>query len=168
MGAHSSMAIANEFLRLQGGEVGLTHMQLQKLAYIAHGWNLAINGEPLIAEDVQAWDNGPVFRELYDHLKNAGKACIRALISPASRDNFFQRDVSKEPYRAELSESESGVIQHVWNRYGRYGAFKLSDMTHQPGTPWFKAYFERGRSSRIEPEDIKRHYIELSRAARAG
>ncbi len=168
MVAHTSMAIANEFLKLQGSESGLTQMQLQKLAYIANGWNLAINNEPLVAEDVQAWDNGPVYRDLWDHVTRYGSALIAKLISPANKPNFFQKELSKEPYAAQLSESEKQVINHVWRRYGRYGAFTLSEMTHQPGTPWHKAYFGIGRNARIDPDDIKQHYVELSRAARAG
>jgi uncharacterized phage-associated protein len=168
MAAHSSMAIANEFLKLQGGEVGLTQMQLQKLAYIAHGWNLAINGEPLIAEDVQAWDNGPVFRELWDHLTRYGSAFVTKLISPANKPNFFGRDLSKEPYKAKLSKEERAVIEHCWKRYGRYGAFRLSGLTHQEGTPWYKTYFVKGKNAVIDPDEIRQHYVKLARAARAG
>jgi uncharacterized phage-associated protein len=168
MAAHTSMAIANEFLRLQGAETGLTQMQLQKLAYIAHGWNLAINGEPLIAEDVQAWDNGPVFRELWDHVTRFGSAFITRLITPADRANMFVKAQSKDPYKAQLSDSEKKVIEHVWKRYGRYGAFQLSNMTHQPDTPWYKAYFGKGKNAVINPDDIRQHYVELARAARAG
>lgn len=167
MAAHSSMAIANEFLRLQGHETGLTQMQLQKLTYIAHGWNLAINGEALIAEDVQAWDNGPVFRELWDHVTRYGSAFINKPISPASKPNFFAKNLSEEPYVANLTDNERLVVEHVWRRYGRYGAFQLSRMTHQPGTPWHKAYFGRGKNAVIDPEDIRQHYLDLARAARA-
>jgi uncharacterized phage-associated protein len=168
MGAHSSMAIANEFLKLQGTEAGLTQMQLQKLVYIANGWNLAINGEPLVGEDIEAWDNGPVFRELWGYLTRFGSAPVTSLISPATKKDFFGRERSAEPFQAELSHSEREVIEHVWRRYGRYGAFKLSGLTHQPGTPWYKAYFGIGRNARLDPDDIHQHYIDLSKAARAG
>jgi uncharacterized phage-associated protein len=160
------MAIANEFLKLSGPEGGLTQMQLQKLVFIANGWNLAINGEPLVAEDAEAWDNGPVYRELWDHLTRFGSSRIGGSIDPSDRGALFGRKPSKEPYKADLSNSERDVIRHVWARYGKKGAFTLSGMTHQPGTPWYKAYFDRGRNSRIDQDEIRKHYTKLAKAAR--
>ena len=64
-----SAEIANEFIRRAAAEKrALTQMQLQKLVYIAHGWNLAINGEKLTHDDPQAWDYGPVYRDLWEAL----------------------------------------------------------------------------------------------------
>jgi len=37
----------------------LTPMQVLKLAYIAHGWQLGLHGRPLINEPVEAWKYGP-------------------------------------------------------------------------------------------------------------
>ncbi len=42
-----STEIANEFLKMNGAMGRLTQMHLQKLVYIAHGWKLALVGEPL-------------------------------------------------------------------------------------------------------------------------
>ncbi len=59
---HDARAVANEFIKLakKHGKKPLTHMQLQKLVYIAHGWSFALGEEeaPLIADTVEAWDWG--------------------------------------------------------------------------------------------------------------
>lgn len=34
--------------------------KLQKLCYYAQAWHLAWTGNPIFAEDFQAWSNGPV------------------------------------------------------------------------------------------------------------
>ena len=89
---HSSLAIANEFLRRakdDGRE--LTQMHLQKLVYLAHGWCLAVTGKPLIEEKIQAWDYGPVIKPLYDALKSYGSANIPRLIRWADATHKLSR-----------------------------------------------------------------------------
>jgi uncharacterized phage-associated protein len=43
---YSVITIANEFINLANNE-SLTNMQLQKMVYIAHGFNLALRGTKL-------------------------------------------------------------------------------------------------------------------------
>jgi uncharacterized phage-associated protein len=43
-------------------------MQLQELVYIAHGWCLAISGEPLTGERPEAMPYGPEYRRLANAL----------------------------------------------------------------------------------------------------
>ncbi len=33
---------------------------------------------------------------------------------------------------------ESHFIDWIWQRYGGFSGFELSDMTHEQGTPWYK------------------------------
>lgn len=49
----------------------LTNLSLQKLAYFAHGWHLALFDKPLLEENdaFEAWRYGPVLPELYHALK---------------------------------------------------------------------------------------------------
>jgi uncharacterized phage-associated protein len=158
MANHDARAIANEFLRRRGTEVWPQQLSIQKLTYIAHGWNLVVNGEPLIEEIPEAWDNGPVFRSIWNHIKDygyRGKHCT--LVDPITKEEFF------EP----LTPSETGVIDHVWAKYGGKLSSELSDMTHRLGTPWYNAYFGRHRNAPLSNEDISRHYYELAIAGRA-
>jgi uncharacterized phage-associated protein len=166
--AYPSTAIANEFLRLAGEPPCVTQMQLQKLVYIAHGWNLAINGEPLASDAVKSWKYGPVFPFLYEHAKYFGASPIPRFITPLDNNGvafFFDGAKDAPPYNAQFSDNERDVIRRVWERYGKYSAFKLSDMTHRPGTPWFETYFNDGPNNVIPNERIGNHYKEL--AARA-
>ena len=59
MSAVDSPTVANAFVDV--ADHLMTQMKLHKLTYIAHGWHLAIFGEPLVADAAEAWDNGPVF-----------------------------------------------------------------------------------------------------------
>lgn len=151
---HDPRAIANEFLKLNGNR-GYNQMWLQKLVYMAHGWNLAINDAPLVSGRIEAWDGGPVMRSIWNHVRDFGR----------NAGLLFGKS-AEEPYEADLTESERAVIQHVWKRYGGYSGQQLSDMTHQEGTPWSNAYFGRGRNSRLLDDDIKQHFTDLALAGR--
>ena len=147
-------------------------MQLQKLVYIAHGWNLALNETRLVADDLEAWDYGPVFPLLYDHAKFFGKAPITRLITDRDDDRyaFFVRSMSEptaKPYEAKLTTAEQDVIDRVWNRYKSYSAFVLSDLTHKPGTPWYETYFGRGKNAVIIDQLVQEHYLELAQSGSA-
>ena len=136
MASHDPRAIANEFLAKNGGP--MEQKKLQKLVYIAHGWNLAISKSPLTAGMIEAWDGGPVYRVIWDHLRDFGYG---------RKDGMLHNPLSGEAYKADLSERERAIIDHVWKRYGAYSGFDLSRMTHRPNTPWSNAYFGKGRNS---------------------
>lgn len=168
---YPSTAIANAFLSLPEVQAigGLTQMQLQKLVYMAHGWNMAINGNGLVSDDPEAWTYGPVFRDLYDHTKGKGTRRIAAPLTPDDHEilRMFGEGKKAEAYRAHLTEREEGVIRSVWKRYGALSGIRLSELTHQPNAPWFKAITERGRNAAITPDLIEPHYQELLRSAQS-
>lgn len=167
---YKAVEVANEFLKLAHAEGrDLTNMQLQKLVYFAHGWHLAVTGEPLTDDDPRAWDYGPVYRDLWEHLKRYGRQVISRLISEDDI-NPFARLFNKppaDPYQANLDGQALELIKTVWRKYGGYSAFKLSDLTHMAGTPWDQTYFgEGGKNASIDPKLIEKHYIELGRTSR--
>lgn len=168
--AYRSVEIANEFLSQPGAIGSLTQMQLQKLAYLANGWNWAINGDQLISEPVEAWDYGPVYRDLYDHTKFFGKEPLTRLVTPADSEAalvFGYRGERPAAYAARLSSRERAVVAHVWNRYGKLSGAQLSSMTHQRGTPWSDAYASLGKSAPIDQSIIKQHYDQLAERVQA-
>lgn len=77
----SSEAVANYFI---GAGVAsgnpIDPVKLQRLIYFAHGWHLAIHGQPLIDERVEAWRYGPTAPSVYHHTKQNGFRAIRSLI----------------------------------------------------------------------------------------
>ena len=151
---HDARAIANEFLKLNGGP--MNQMKLQKLVYMAHGWNLAIRNEPLVSGRFEAWDGGPVMRSIWNHIRDFGFSTVNGLLG---------RSVDK-PFEESLTPEERGIIEHVWNKYGGFTGLQLSQMTHQPGTPWTNTYFGEGRNRPLSNDDIKQHFTELALAGR--
>ena len=137
-------------------------MQLQKLVYISHGWNLAINNAPLVNELPEAWDNGPVFRSIWNQLRDIGYSHM-----PDGPRAAVLIDRKGSVITESLDSSEINVISHVWNKYRSYSGYDLSRMNHLPNTPWYKAYFERGKNAALSNREIQEHYVELAMAGRA-
>ncbi|WP_068091729.1 Panacea domain-containing protein [Novosphingobium rosa] len=155
MPGHDPRAIANEFIKLSGNRP-FNQMWLQKLVYMANGWNLAINHNPLTDARIEAWDGGPVYRKIWNHLRDYGyDADSKLLCRP-----------SDGPYEAPLSQEERDVIEHVWKRYGDYSGNELSQMTHHSGTPWSNTYFGRGRNAALDEGEIQRYFVDLALAGR--
>lgn len=162
---HSSLAIANEFIRRglsQNGSGALTQMQVQKLVYLAHAWTLASLEEPLIEDPVEAWKFGPVIRKLYSALSRYGRDKITREICWGEDTPFYRGD-DGDVAQEELTPFEESVVDLIWETYGGYPAFKLSALTHEPDSPWSQTYDES--SNRIIPESLIKEYFKEKLAA---
>lgn len=153
---HSARAIANRFLEIAQSEgKQLTNMQLQKLVYFAHGWHLALTGEPLLTDAVKAWTFGPVIPPLYNSLKMFGNGLVTEFIKRKNSDTG-EISVVKEP----LTDYEERLLLRVWQVYGKMTGSEMSYLTHQPGTPW-EATWNKEKFSVISDHLIKEHFLSL-------
>ncbi|MFZ0770469.1 MAG: type II toxin-antitoxin system antitoxin SocA domain-containing protein [Candidatus Sulfotelmatobacter sp.] len=167
---YTSQQVANEFLELakRDGQQ-LTPMQLQKLVYFAYGWYLAITGERLLDERVEAWQWGPVIPSLYSQFKQYGSGPIT---EPAGEFYFEDRKLTFRPYRLRSNNPEKDavalqVIARVWKLYGKYSASQLSSMTHAENSPWSLTPDKEERGTDI-PDDIIKTYFQKLAAQHAG
>jgi uncharacterized phage-associated protein len=96
----------------------MSAMKLQKLVYYSQAWHLVWEEQPLFAERVEAWANGPVVPSLYR----------------SHRGSFTVKKVTTgDPTKLTPSERES--IDAILSEYGEKSAFWLSELTHQEA-PW--------------------------------
>lgn len=172
--AFSPHAVANYFLELaERDHIPLTPMKLQKLVYFAHGWYLALTGMPLINEQVEAWQWGPVIRSLYHNLKGFGNHPIEGRIHkfvPTSPSAFEMRSIvpslkNESKYDEQLEFVES-LLQRVWEVYKSFSATQLSNMTHSPGSPWATVVSQYGgdapKGTDIPQDVIREHFLAMS------
>jgi len=140
----SSLAVANCFLDLaEEAEKAVTPMKIQKLVYFAHGWHLALKGEPLVDEHPEAWQFGPVFPDLYHHFKEFGSGPIKRRAyghESSSKGGVFKFRLTT-PSLDELKDETDiqfakNVVRRVWEVYGSWTGVQLSHFTHVPGGPW--------------------------------
>lgn len=95
--------------------------KLQKLTYYSQAWHLVWDEHPLFTEDFQAWANGPVCRELYEHHRG-------------------RYTVVDWPWgdAGNLNDSEAETVQAIVDSYGHLSGRQLSHLTHQEA-PWVDA-----------------------------
>lgn len=128
----SVLDVASFILNQNGA---MTTWKLQKLVYYCQAWSLVWDEEPLFPEQIEAWANGPVVRELYDVHRGRFK------IGPS--------DVPGDARR--LSESQVETIRAVLDFYGNKTSQWLVDHTHSE-SPWKNARVgvpETERSDRV-------------------
>ena len=132
----SAEAVANYFIEQarQSGCGNLTQMKLQKLAYFAHGWHLGLKDEELFSEPIQAWTCGPVIYSLYREFKEFGNARIDRKARDLEVVEGELREIEPELHHPD--EWLTRFLARIWSVYGSYTPIQLSNMTHEPGTPW--------------------------------
>lgn len=98
----------------------MTTMKLQKLLYYCQAWSLVWDEKPLFHEQVEAWANGPVVREVFNEHRNMF-TIDRAPGAPSK-----------------LSSIQKETIDSVLSYYGDKPSQWLSDLTHMED-PWKNA-----------------------------
>ncbi len=132
--------VASCILERQGP---MTTWKLQKLVYYCQAWSLVWDDDVLFAEEVEAWANGPVVRELY----NAHRGTYRISCLRKGRPET-------------LTETQRETVDAVLKFYGDKSPQWLSDLTHME-EPWKSA--RRGipggvRGNQIIPKESLAEY----------
>ena len=150
---HEPVAIANFFI--EKSTTGLTLMQILKLSYIAHGFKLGLGIGELSNEYAEAWKYGPVFPSIYHEFK----------YEPPGKINDLGTEIDKiTPVTSNFDKKELKIMELVHSAYGEVDGWRLSELTHQEGTPWYNLYHKENnkeiRGLSISNEDIKTHFKE--------
>ena len=106
-----------------GLEAEMTNMKIQKLLYYAQSLHLALYNEPLFAEEIQAWRYGPVCPPAYNFY---------------SEFEAKQLPIPDKESLLQLPSEKKELLEEIWEYFGGYHAYKLSDMTHVE-FPWKNA-----------------------------
>lgn len=111
---------------------------LQRLVYIAHGWCLAISGEPLTGDRPEAWDNGPMYRRVAEALKSYGRGPVRNVVDVSL--SLASTECGFEEISAEMKVLELDVIQRVFKNYALLSPAQLSVLTNGDEAPWARVF----------------------------
>lgn len=131
-GGHDPRAVAN--LILDEGiarGVSFSNLKLQKLLFLSHALFLAQKGRPLVRGAFEAWQYGPVSRDVYDAFRRfraapiTERACRRNPATGVVREIECPQDVDAR-----------ATVARVVEFYGSWSAGELVDLTHAQDGPW--------------------------------
>jgi len=160
--SYDARAIANILLDLADTQdVKLTNLSINKLIYFIHAWYLARTGTPLISAKIEAWDYGPVIREVYSEFKRYEAAEIKGRASRFDVDKLQRTLVTDS-----VAPDDMLFIQDQFRRYGHLSASKLVGMSHEKGGPWDLVFNAAGKTNpgmEISNELIQAYFVRQTR-----
>lgn len=130
----------------------LSNLDVQKLVYLAHMFNLGRTGHPLVDGHFQAWEYGPVHPALYHRVKVFGSDPVQ---------NVFHtiRDLDD-------GSAEARILDEIGESLAGYPSGRLVAITHWDKGAWAKNYTPGARFIVIPNDDIKEEYVERDREFR--
>lgn len=99
----------------------MTTMKLQKLVYYSQAWSLVWDEKRLFEEDVEAWANGPVVRDLFNYHRGMYEISSIPIGNPRL-----------------LNQEQQDTVDAVLEYYGHRSAQWLIELTHIED-PWIQA-----------------------------
>jgi uncharacterized phage-associated protein len=120
--AYNAIDIAKKIVCRTDVEHGdtISNLKLQKLLYYMQGFHLALFDAPFFNEPIEAWTYGPVVQVVFREFKR-----------------YQNRAINPENYHDELvlTGEEQLMFDRVYDKYNRFSAVALMQMTHNEG-PW--------------------------------
>ena len=135
--------IANKIIASTDASQGetISNLKLQKLLYYMQGFFIAVFDKKLFDNEIEAWQYGPVVKDIYDHFKNFGSGAIT---------------LAGEEDKVVLTDEENELFNDVMEEYGQFSAVKLMQMTHEE-LPWKKVFNENPQGE--IPYDLLNEYF---------
>lgn len=125
-------------------EVGVRHtnMGINKLAFFAVEAFLTKRNQLLTNAKIEAWEHGPVFRELYQSFKSFGNGPVitRAKAFSPTTNDFEEVSVS-------FSEEEREFLESSLRPLMFKTAAELRHISHRPGSAWHKVWWYEGHAN---------------------
>lgn len=117
----------------------VSNLQLQKMLYFLQLTFIKGYDSPLFDDTFEAWQYGPVIRDVYVKFSEFGGSPIKMIFPDAVR---FEND-EQEDFINTIIEKLRGLSP--WN---------LVRVSHAKGSPWDEVYNRRGQDKGIIPNDL--------------
>ena len=130
--------------------------KIQKLVYICFGFYGGMTKKYLFEDRIEAWRYGPVIPTLYYNIRSGSGFEI------VEEGNFIGNPIEKKQL-IDCDNDVQRVVQFVCRKYGHLTALKLTELTHEQGTPWAEFYIEGVKNIEIPKDAIVKHYFSFIR-----
>ncbi len=139
-----ALEIANFYVQLSNSLSDyIDNLKINKLLFFTQAQSLCRLNRPLFEDEIQAWDYGPVVKDVFSAFKACGKDSIKE-----ATDNFDE---------SRLAPEELDLLIDVYETYGKYTGLALMHMTHEKNSPWDQAYCPN-QNNIISLDSIKNYY----------
>lgn len=129
---YSVKALANWILDYADKrQVRVSNMALNKLVFFAYEHALRNGGRKLTAARIEAWEHGPVYREIYSAFKNFGASPITERAT-----KYNTRTNLVEKVAANLAPEDEKLIIQAIDSLIHLPAHVLRELSHDSGGAW--------------------------------
>lgn len=144
-------------------KIKCTHLSLEKLVYFAYADYLCEHSERLFEDQIFAFTHGPVVDSVYKTYKRSGSQYVKPL--EFGVDSDVQTGVKELPARSRILFAKDGSeklrsIDQTIQKYGKYPAGTLVDLTHRAGSPWSHVNSTRAYQVISDELIMAHHHIE--------
>lgn len=138
---YSALDVAPYVISRSNRAGAISNLKLQKVLYFIQAEFLVVQNAPCFAEQIEAWDFGPVVPVVYYCYRIYSGAAI-----PLLQDDGF----------CLFNKRDKKLADGVIDECEKYSAAELADIVHRQ-TPWREAYRRRGI---ITNESLKEFFNE--------
>jgi uncharacterized phage-associated protein len=132
-------AIANWVLDyLSQKAISASNMSLNKLVYFLVERGLIERGILYTPARMEAWDHGPVFREIYHSIKDYGDKPIKDRIM-----RFSIKEKRMIVASEKFSSEDELFFKSVIDDYGSLSAARLRNISHSINGPWYRVWYSK-------------------------
>jgi len=120
--------------------ISVTNLGLQKITYFCHVWFLISANKPLIKQNFEAWEFGPVLPYLYRFFKEFGdqKITTRATkLDPKTGNNVIAR--------INIDKGEENLLESIVSFYSRLSVNQLVEQSHVSDGPWHEVWHHEAK-----------------------
>lgn len=160
--AYDGRAVANFILdHCDGQDRSVSNLSMQKIIFFCHAWSLITLKEPLVKQNFEAWEFGPVLQYLYREFRSFDRFPIQ---SRATKLNPFTG--VKEVVGYHFPPHTVEFLRSIIDFYSQLAPGDLVQLSHVEGGPWHKVWFHKGKVNpgmKIDNEEIAAFYAKAPR-----